>query len=277
MDLFLPLLPLVAFVAWGLLRFGRFRWKNRGRQVGSGRDGGSLLLPRPLRAWWIEELGPLVGWLVRKGVRPDHISVTGALVSAVAAVLFGLGFLIWGGYAMLVGGGCDMLDGRVARTARLQTRRGAFLDSSLDRYADLLVLGGLAVAFRASWVGLVAVICMIGTVMVSYARARAEGLGVGCKVGLMQRPERFVVIAFAAILDPLVSHGINIGVHDFGGSVLLPGVLTVVTVLTHGTAVARIRTVYRELRDQEESPAAPEPEPRPDPPRTDDPAEAGLR
>lgn len=258
MDLLLPLLPILVFVSWGLLRFGLFLWRNRGRGGWSDADGGSILLPPPLRQWWIEEIAPVVGWLAGKGVRPDHISIAGAVVSATAAVLLAFGHFVWGGYAMMVGGGCDMLDGRVARAARIQSRRGAYLDSALDRYSDMFVLIGLAVAYRASWVALVALLGLVGTVMVSYARARAEGLGVSCRGGLMQRPERLVVLAFAAILDPVVSYVVNHTVYDFQGGVLLPLALVLVTVLSHGTAFARIRTVYRELRAQdvpESSPA----------------------
>ena len=255
MDAFLALVPLLVFVLWALLHLGRFRWRNRGRTDWGHDRGGSALLPASLRAWWLEEIAPMVDWLVRAGVRADHVTWLGTAFSFGAAAAFGLRAFVVGGYVLLVGGICDILDGHVARRSGQASLRGAFLDSSLDRYADMAVLIGLAVAFREGWVGLVALVALVGAVMTSYARARAEGLGLACRGGLMQRPERIVVIGFAAILDPALSAGLR-AVAGTEGEVFLALAVTVMAVLVNGTAAARVRTTWLLLRERERAAAA---------------------
>jgi len=250
MALVMPLLPVVAFVLWALLHFGRFRLRHRGRRDWGHDRGDSALLPASVRAWWFEEIAPVVGWLVAKGVRANHVTYTGTALAVGAAVAFALGASVTGGYLLLVSGIFDILDGHVARRAGQATRRGAFLDSTLDRYADMLVLVGLAVVYRASWVILAALATLVGTVATSYTRARAEGLGLTCRSGLMQRPERVVVIGFSALVDPLLSAGLG-ALLGFEGRIVMPLALTVMAVLVNGTAVARVRTVYLELRELE--------------------------
>lgn len=259
MELVLPLVPLIAFVVWGLLHLGRFRWRHRGRTDWGHDRGDSALLPASVRAWWFEEIAPVVGWLVRKGVRANHVTYAGTALAFAAAVAFGLGAFVIGGYLLLVGGICDILDGHVARRSGHATRRGAFLDSSLDRYADMVVLVGLAVAFRESWVALAALATLMGAVMTSYTRARAEGLGLSCRSGLMQRPERIVIIGFAALLDPLLSAGLG-ALFGFDEPVIMALALTVMAVLVNGTAIARVRTTYLELRAREQDAAAAAPD-----------------
>jgi phosphatidylglycerophosphate synthase len=256
MALVMPLLPFVVFVVWALLHFGRFRLRHRGRSDWGHDRGDSALLPASARAWWIEEIAPVVGWLVAKGVRANHVTYLGTSLSVGAAVSFGLSASVAGGYLLLLGGLFDILDGHVARRAGQATRRGAFLDSTLDRYADMLVLIGLAIAYRESWVALPALATLVGTVATSYTRARAEGLGLSCRSGLMQRPERVVIIGFAALVDPLLSAGLG-ALLGFEGRVVLPLALTVMAVLVNGTAVARVRTVYLQLRELETGTRAP--------------------
>lgn len=250
-----PLLPLLVSLAWAIVHFARYRWRYRAAgdppspSAAARRRGGSALLPPSVRAWWSDEIAPLVGWLVRHGVRPNHVTYAGTALAVLAAVAFALGAFVAGGYALLLGGVCDILDGHVARASGQATPAGAFLDSSLDRLADMLVLVGLAVAFRESWVAFAALAALVGSVLTSYARARAEGLGLSCRSGLMQRPERVLVIGFATLLDPALSAGLD-ALFGTGPQVVLPLALTVTAVLVNGTAFARIRTVYRALRDR---------------------------
>ncbi len=255
MALVLPLLPLVAFVVWGVLHLVRFRWRHRGRTDWGHDRGDSALLPASVRAWWFEEIAPVVGWLVRKGVRANHITYAGTALAFGAGLAFGLRAFVTGGYLLLLGGIFDILDGHVARRSGHATRRGAFLDSTLDRYADMVVLLGLAVAFRDSWIALAALTTLVGAVMTSYTRARAEGLGLSCRSGLMQRPERIVIIGAAALFDPLLSAGLG-ALFGFEGTVIMPLALSVMAVLVNGTAVARVRTTYLELRALERGAAA---------------------
>lgn len=261
-----PLLPLLAAIAWALAHFARFLWRHRGRSEWGHDRGGSPLLPASVRAWWFEEIAPLVGWLVRKGVRPNHVTFLGTAFAVLAGVAFAFGGFVWGGYALLAGGLCDILDGHVARASGQATLKGAYLDSTLDRYADMVVLIGLALAYRGSWVVLAPLLVLVGSVMTSYARARAEGLGLTCRSGLMQRPERIVILSAAALFGPALSWGLD-ALLGTGPDVVLPLALSVMAVLVNGTAAARIRSVYLDLKARD-APAAARATPAPAKPPT---------
>lgn len=150
---------------------------------------------------------PLTDWLIRAGVTPNTITSLAALVVILSAVAFGLGWIRLGGALLLLSGILDTLDGEVARAAGQTTRFGAFFDSTLDRVGDGATFIGIATFFlttagvRFPVVG--AVVCMVAilsSLLVSYARARAEGLGLDCKVGLVQRAERILLIGIPALL-----------------------------------------------------------------------------
>src|SRR6185369_14595597 len=101
------------------------------------------------------------------------------------------GLMFAGGWLLLFAGSLDIVDGRVARRTNRGSKRGAFLDSVVDRYADALAYLGLAYFYGGTWVEWIVLGALVGSFMVSYTRARAEGLGTTCLVGLLQRPERF--------------------------------------------------------------------------------------
>jgi len=155
---------------------------------------------------------PLIGLLARAGVTPNAITMVGFLINIVAAAVFiwganeargDLRVVGWGGAIILLGGLFDMIDGRLARVSGQESQYGALFDSVLDRYSELVMFLGICyylVAQHYFWSSLFAFIAMIGSLMVSYVRARAEGLGVECKEGLMQRPERILTISISAIL-----------------------------------------------------------------------------
>jgi CDP-diacylglycerol--glycerol-3-phosphate 3-phosphatidyltransferase len=150
---------------------------------------------------------PLTDRLIRAGVTPNTITSIAALVVILSAVAFGLGWIRLGGALLLLSGVLDTLDGEVARAAGQTTRFGAFFDSTLDRVGDGATFIGIATFFlttpgvRFPVIG--AVVCMVAilsSLLVSYARARAEGLGLDCKVGLVQRAERILLIGIPALL-----------------------------------------------------------------------------
>lgn len=144
--------------------------------------------------------------LVRLNVRPDHVSWTGAAAGVAAAVLVAGGWLVPAGVALLVSGALDMLDGALARAGGRATAYGAFLDSTLDRVGEGLVFAAIALRFaeqgRAFDAGLV-VIALLAALLVSYTRARAEGLGVRCEVGILTRPERVLILVIGMFLNSL--------------------------------------------------------------------------
>ena len=141
-------------------------------------------------------LSALVRWLTLSGIHPNVLTLIGLVVNGVAAWILARGEFLYGGLIILGAAVFDLTDGAVARSANKVTRFGAFLDSVMDRYSDLILLTGLLVHYarieRFSYIVLTAVV-MTGTVLVSYSRARAENLIPKCKVGFMERPERIVM------------------------------------------------------------------------------------
>jgi len=185
--------------------------------------------------------GPLVRWLVRTGVRPNTITTIGTLLVVVSAVLFGFGHIRLGGAVLLLSGGMDTLDGAVARLSGAATKFGAFYDSTLDRVSDGATFIGIAayllnapdVAYRNLAI-ILAMVATLASLVVSYARARAEGLGIDCKVGIAQRAERIIGLGLASLL---VGAGPQ--------ALVLEGIVALLAVASTITVVQRFVFVYR--------------------------------
>lgn len=160
-------------------------------------------------------INPFVKLLIRIGVTPNMVTTIGLLGNiAAAAVIAYAGYeaqrtgnprfdlITWGGAITIIFSLFDMLDGQVARLGNMVSRFGALYDSVLDRYCELVTLGALSYYLIMNhWIigALVAFLALVGSIMVSYVRARAEGVGLECKVGFMQRPERVVVTAIGCL------------------------------------------------------------------------------
>lgn len=168
-------------------------------------------------------INPLIKGMIRIGITPNIITTIGLLGNIVATALFlyaarcmegdqtqqAFTLIGWGGVVILLAGLFDMMDGRLARLGNMSSTFGALWDSTLDRYSELITLFGICIVLIKAgwfWMGVVTFLAMVGSVMVSYVRARAEGLGIDCKVGLMQRPERVVVAAVVAIITGLTDN-----------------------------------------------------------------------
>jgi CDP-diacylglycerol--glycerol-3-phosphate 3-phosphatidyltransferase len=184
---------------------------------------------------------PVTEWLIRAGVRPNTITTVGALVVIASAVAFGVGAMRLGGGLLLLSGVIDTLDGDVARATGKTTKFGAFYDSTLDRVGDGASFIGIA-AFLLTAPGIRfpvigAVICMVAvlaSLLVSYARARAEGLGLDCKVGLVQRAERIILIGLPTLI---VGAG--------PGGLVLTGLVALLALGSVITVVQRFMYVYQ--------------------------------
>jgi len=163
-------------------------------------------------------INPVVRLLIRIGLTPNMVTTIGLLLNVGVAVIFicgaeegrrgDLSYVGWAGALILFAGLFDMLDGQVARLGNMKSTFGALYDSVLDRYSELIMFLGICyylVAHHYFLSSIFAFIAMIGSMMVSYVRARAEGLGVECKGGLMQRPERIVTLGLFAILCGVTS------------------------------------------------------------------------
>lgn len=157
-------------------------------------------------------IDPAVKTMIKLGVTPNIVTTTGLILNIIACVVFiygaafggeyNLAYVGWAGGIILFAGLFDMLDGQVARIGKMSSKYGAMFDSVLDRYSELIVFFGICyyLGFQGYFLSsLFAFVALIGSVMVSYVRARAEGLGIECKGGFMQRPERVVITALGAI------------------------------------------------------------------------------
>jgi len=157
-----------------------------------------------VRTWDGKLLTPTAAALGRLGLTPNGLTLIGLVLILITAVVLALGYTTWGGVLFLLSGIFDALDGTLARLANRKTRFGAFLDSTCDRYADAAILIGVMMPYLRAGQQIqvmLAFVALIGSVLVSYTRARAEGLGLECKVGLLTRLERFLIIAVGLIFN----------------------------------------------------------------------------
>jgi CDP-diacylglycerol--glycerol-3-phosphate 3-phosphatidyltransferase len=211
------------------------------------------ILPDWLKNGYLRLMEPIADWLVRRGVHPNTITVLGTVFMVAGGVLYGTGHIMTGGWLLAITALTDVLDGMVARRSGKSSVFGAFLDSSLDRVADGAVLGGLAVFYALNplhhSVPMV-VVCLagiIGAFMTSYTRARAEALGLDAKVGMLQRPERVVLLSVPQSFFGLTLNGWVLAI-----------IINILTITAWVTVVQRIKYVYDHTRP---SPPASEPEP----------------
>ena len=196
---------------------------------------------------------PLARALAKRGVKPDHLTYVGLGLSLLAALLLGRGDFLGAAFVIALSGLCDVLDGDVARESGSVSPFGAFLDSTLDRVGEGALYAGLANYYytrtqgaalwlreefraEASWgdpdghtLAVLALATLVLAFLVSYTRARAEGLGLECKVGFMERPERMLTLGAGALLG-----------HRF-----MPGVLGILFLLTLVTVLQRVYHVHR--------------------------------
>ena len=148
---------------------------------------------------------PIAKLLINLRVHPHIITFSGLLISILAFNFFRMGYFFYAGLTVILAGMCDVLDGRLARDTHQITRFGALFDSTIDRYSEVLMFLGLAIFFhdKQSYIVYLIILALTGSFMVSYTRARAEGLGIECKIGLMQRPERMTYLTIGSILGSI--------------------------------------------------------------------------
>lgn len=181
---------------------------------------------------------PVAQLLLKAHVRPNHLTLAGFGVSAVAAHALAAGRLKTGAGLLALAGLFDFFDGALARAASQVTPFGAFLDSVVDRYSDLVVLFGILVLYhrQGDSAGLaLTMLALAATVMVSYTRARAQSIGAECNIGLMERPERLIVLIAGLTFN------------------LLTAALVVLAILTNATAIQRILYTRRAVAAREDA------------------------
>lgn len=195
------------------------------------------ILPDGIKEWYLGLMQPVVDFFIKLELNPNFFTTIGFILTIVAAVLFATGNIRSAGAIVLLAGTFDIVDGKVARLSNRVTKFGALYDSTLDRYAEVIMFFGLAFFFveQDMYIRSIAVsFALGGSVMVSYVRARAEALGFECKIGIMQRPERVVYIGFGAIF------------HLYA----LSFALFLIAIFANITAVQRIYHVWKQENDK---------------------------
>ncbi|PYV23316.1 MAG: CDP-alcohol phosphatidyltransferase family protein [Acidobacteria bacterium] len=175
----------------------------------------------------------IVNGFAKARINPNILTFIGFTINVFAAYLFAYGYFRWAGVTSFLAAIFDLTDGPVARLTQRVTPFGGFLDSVLDRYSDLILLIGLLIYYgriNRFWYVMLVAVAMIGSVMTSYSRARAENLIPSCKVGFLERPERIVLILIGALFDRMAP------------------VLWVIVVLSNITVIHRVLHTYQESR-----------------------------
>lgn len=209
-------------------------------------------MPTPtdyLKKGALRVIEPAIDLLARNNVSPNAITTFGTLMTVAAGVVYATGHIMTAGWIMGATAFFDVLDGEVARRTGRCTVFGAFYDSTLDRVADGALMAGLTVFYATNavhhsvYMMVVCLVGIIGTFLVSYTRARAESLGIDAKVGVMQRPERIVLLSAPQALFGL-----------FWNGWVLIAIIVLLTVTAWITAVQRIMFVYRNTKHADNKP-----------------------
>ena len=217
-------------------------------------------------------IDPAVRALIKAGLTPNAVTTTGLLLNIGVAVIFIVGaeegnrgdlrYVGWAGALILFAGLFDMLDGQVARVGNMSSVYGALFDSVLDRYSEFVMFLGICyylVAHHYFISSLFAFIALIGSMMVSYTRARSEGLGIDNKGGLMQRPERVVLVGVSAVLCGITANIIGgnyklfipgIRYHVFETMTVFTLPITIMAILTNMTAIKRLTDAKKALDEK---------------------------
>jgi len=196
-----------------------------------------------LQEGYLKIIIPLADFFKSLNINPNALTTLGTIFSIVGAIFFALSYLRVGGIFIVFGAICDTIDGRIASHGNKKTKFGALYDSVMDRYSEIIMFFGIAVHFvreDSYWTSVAIFAALGGSVMVSYVRARAEGLGLECKIGMMQRTERITYISVGAVIGDLPY------VHE----VFLMAAIWIIAVLANYTAIQRMFHLYRATADE---------------------------
>jgi len=212
-------------------------------------------LSKKIKERFVQAIAPICNFLSGLGISPNAVSLAGLSLSMISGLIYASGSFFCAGVILILAGTCDVLDGQRARLTGKISLFGAFLDSAIDRFSEVFIFLGLAWYFSGlsaenpesalgSVVVLIIILALSGSFMVSYTRARAEALGVDCKIGWMQRPERLALLIMGSIFA---------GLPGVGQSIMI-GTIFIIAALGNFTAVQRILYVKKQLskKGQEE-------------------------
>jgi phosphatidylinositol phosphate synthase len=212
----------------------------------------SKLLGSGLKEWWLLLMLPIEDYLVGIKIHPNMLTISTLVVSGITGLFYHYGLIFIAGMLVLAGSTFDIFDGRVARAQGLSSEHGAFFDSCLDRFSEAFIYLGLLSFFQGTIYVYVVFLILVSTTMVSYTRARAEGLGVKCEVGIMQRTERVVYLGVLSVFNfpgNLVTSAL--GYHP--DNYLLKLALLIMLIFSSYTAVQRMFHVMGDLKKKEKA------------------------
>lgn len=187
------------------------------------------ILPKKLISFTLEHLNLIASFLINLNIHPNALSIFATITGLGAGIFFVFNRPFWAGILIIICGLLDILDGKVAAGTNKTSIFGAMFDSILDRYSEFFIYLGLAVHFRNHWALWIIFFTFLGSTMVSYTRARAEGLGIECKIGVMQRAERLLFLVAGSIFGSLFN------IFD----PLMIGALIIIALLSNITAIQR--------------------------------------
>jgi phosphatidylglycerophosphate synthase len=240
------LLVLVTMLGVAVLSMPVFAVVGRGRRDPDAERKGSRFLlgvGNFLIHWFMWVIGPVERFLLAIGATPNHMNAGGLAFGVLSGILIATRHLEAGGWAIALAGVCDILDGRLARAQKVASPYGKFIDSTLDRFVETFAFLGFAVYFGGrTLASLVVTAGLGGSLLVSYAQARGETVGVSGSGGLMQRAERLVLQILACLLDPTLTRAMG-----WQEGTLLLWVLGVMALGAMGTAIYRTVWIARKL------------------------------
>lgn len=210
----------------------------------------SKILSGTLKHWWYWNNEPIARLLVQFKATPNVLTFIGFLFSIAAAFFYAKGLFGFAGWVMMLGATFDLFDGHVARLTGKASKSGAFFDSVMDRFSEGVVYIGLAFCFKDSWILGFVIAGLVGSMAVSYTKARGESVGISVKKGSMQRPERIVYLGCASIFEPITSYALSfVTVNPY--PYLVIAAIVWIGILTNTTAIYRMIFVMNSLDSSE--------------------------
>lgn len=222
------------------------------RSKGGKSPESTKLLGGGFKGWWLLLVRPIEDYLIEHEYHPNVLTITTLLVSVITGIFFHYGLIFLAGVLLLAGSTFDIFDGRVARAQGLNSQHGAFFDSCLDRFSEAFIYLGILSFFSGTYYIYVVFLILSTTMMVSYTRARAEGLGIDCEVGMMQRTERIVYLGVLSLFNfagNYVTSLAGIGTKDL----LFKISLILLLIFSAYTSIQRMKYVLTKLRDAEKA------------------------
>ncbi len=264
-EIYQSLIPLVVVLELMLIIFTYFSlsWHRRQKSEETLSRVHKSFIGIFLIEFWYWFTSPVLFICKKLHLTPNHVTIFSLFLSVVTGFIYAMGYIATGGWLLIFSGSLDLIDGRLARETNSVTKAGAFLDSCLDRYSDSFVLIGIAVfylrkAMAPSVLGtessivymgmpVIIMLLIVGSTAMSYIKARGEVVGIVTKKGLMQRPERVMMLSIYSVLDPFLS--IILSRYNINGDLGFMVLLGIMMLMVNSSAFSRLRDIFGKLKE----------------------------